>query len=284
LPAKIDTDALARLDAECPFCPGADAVPEAYAVKLIASGYPVVHADASGLDLTAYGLHTVFLYTSEHAGRLVRQSTRRVAELLEALGAETLRFLDDPRIEAVFGFEASGDHFGPTVDHPHGQLIGFTFTPRRQTLAEVPCRICEIATQEHNAPYVVDTSGAARIFVPPFARLPFEMWVVPERHAGRLADLDRSEIGELAHLLLVALSACVDAQGEMPPYLLTIMQAPKRNAIDHHLRIELMPLHRPNGGMKRPGGLEVGAGIYVNPLLPEDAAEMLRARLAEAVR
>lgn len=96
-------------------------------------------------------------------------------------------------------------------------------------------------------------------------------------------DLGEQEIIELAWLLLTGLSACVDDNSQMPNYLLTIMQAP-RGDIRHHLRIELLPLHRPNGGMKRPGGLEVGAGIYVNSLLPTDAACMLRDHVDEAGR
>jgi UDPglucose--hexose-1-phosphate uridylyltransferase len=246
---------------------------------LVPSGYPVVHAGAPAADTAAYGLHSVFLYTSDHDGRLVDQTLARLTYLLEALAAETTRFLDDPKIEAVFAFEVSGDHFGPTVDHPHGQLIGFTFTPRRQTLAGRSCRICELVSREHSAPYVVAASDAGRLFVPSFARLPFEMWIVPGQHRSRLADLGGQEIAALARLVRTGLRACLDREGRMPDYLLTIMQAPRRDRGSHHLRMELLPLHGPSGGMKRLGGLEVGAGIYVNPLLPIDAARRLRERL-----
>jgi UDPglucose--hexose-1-phosphate uridylyltransferase len=283
LPAQIDIDVETRRAAACPFCPGSPSTPETYDVSLVPSGYPTVHADASVSDLTAYGHHTVFLFTDEHRGRLVDQSTARVADLLAAIAAETTRFFDDDRIEAVFGFQVSGDHFGPTVDHPHGQLVGLGFTPRRLTLAAADplCRICAMTTEEHSAPYVVCTSAAGRVMVPPFARLPFEMWVVPHRHVGRLADLDDQEIAALADLLRRALGSCLDDAGTMPQHLLNLMQAPRREADRHHLRIEVMPLHLPQGGLKRPGGLELGAGIYVNPLDASDAARLLRARVPD---
>lgn len=61
----------------------------------------------------------------------------------------------------------------------------------------------------------------------------------------------------------------------MPPYLINVMQAPKGDA-SHHLRIELVPLHKDVRTLKRPGAMELGLGVYVNPLLPETAAGMLR--------
>lgn len=283
LPAKVDIDAAERRDAVCPFCPGAEATPDLYETKLIPSGYPAVCTDPAYSD-AAYGRHSVFLYTSDHRGRLVDQSSKRVADVLDAIGAETTRFFEDPRVEAVFGFETSGDHFGPTVDHPHGQLIGFSFVPRRVTLADASCVICATATREHATPYVVRSCEGGLVFVPPFARWPFEMWVVPRRHVGRLAELDRGEIGHLAELLLLGLRSCLDEQDRMPQYMLTIMQAPRSDAGRHHLRLELVPLHRPASGIKRPGGVELGAGVYLNPLPPEDAAFALRGRLGGAVR
>lgn len=281
LPAKVDTDTDLRHRAACPFCPGSEETPGPYEVKVVPSRYPAVHTDRADADQATHGLHSVFLYTTDHDGRLVDQSVARITGLLMAIGAETAQFLEDPSIEGVFGFETSGDHFGPTVDHPHGQLIGFAFTPRRLTLSERLCFICGTTTPRDPPPEVVWSTGSARVFVPPFARLPFEMWIVPREHVGYLADLGERQIGDLARSLLAGLRACLDDQGRMPQYMLTIMQAPRSRSLEHHLRIELVPLHRPIGGMKRPGGVELGAGIFLNPLLSEDAATILRARLVE---
>lgn len=277
LPARADVAPETRLISPCPFCPGSDETPGEYDVLVVPSRYPIV--DTSGVDGSATaGRHSVFLFTSDHFGRLVDQSVPRVVELFDALANESSTFLAFEAVQTVFAFLVSGDYFGPTVDHPHGQLIGFPFVPRRLVLDELEgCTPCSMAATAHELT-VSDLDGAV-VVVPEFARLPFEMWVVPTRHVGRLQDLNYRESERLARAMLVALGCCLDSNGVMPQHLLTIMQAPRTAATEHHLRVEIVPLHRPNGGIKRAGGVEIGAGVYVNAVDPYSAASMLRARV-----
>jgi galactose-1-phosphate uridylyltransferase len=46
-----------------------------------------------------------------------------------------------------------------------------------------------------------------------------------------------------------------------------------------HFRLEITPTRTPAGGTKYLGGLEIGAGLFLNPMLPEAAAADLRDRL-----
>ncbi|ROO61328.1 UDPglucose--hexose-1-phosphate uridylyltransferase [Micromonospora sp. Llam0] len=277
--AQVDLPDLLRRAQGCPFCPPAPEVPVAgYDVLLIPSKYPLVESLPDGDGLIS-GCHDVFLYTDDHAGRLVDQSRDRVAGLLAALAARTEQMLADPLVRAVFGFECQGDHFGPTVAHPHGQLIGFPFVPRRLSVAGPDCLMCTI---RHEAPHLVVHGGQSSVVaVPPYARFPFEMVVAPTRHVPTLSQLAEAELTELAGSVLAALRACLDDEAAMPQHLLTVMQAAKGHQERHHLRFELLPLHRPGGGIKRPGGVEIGAGVYLNSLPPSQAATLLRERLRE---
>ncbi|MCX4472011.1 hypothetical protein OOK41_17135 [Micromonospora sp. NBC_01655] len=263
----------------CPFCPGSVEAPQHYETLLMPSRFPVVRRDADADQHMAYGLHDVFLYTSDHLGRLVDQPVSRLAVLLRQIAECTDSMLADPLVQAVFGFEARGDHFGPTVAHPHGQLIAFPFVPRRLTVSEADCRFCPPPRGEAEE-LLVHRGSLTSVAVPPSARLPFEMVLVPDRHVPTLSGLNFAEVDDLATSLSAALRACLSDDGVMPQYLLTIMQAPKGHQSRHHLRIELLPLHRPHGGIKRSGGVEVGAGVYLNLLLPRKAARMLRERLS----
>jgi galactose-1-phosphate uridylyltransferase len=105
------------------------------------------------------------------------------------------------------------------------------------------------------------------------------MLTYTRRHIPRLDFANGDELEALAGNILTGLSICRTANGETPPYLLNIMQAPRGYEDRHHLRIELVPLHKPDGTLKRPGAMEMGLGVYINPVTPQEAAERLRLML-----
>ena len=106
------------------------------------------------------------------------------------------------------------------------------------------------------------------------------MVLYPRRHLGRLADTTATELRELAEQIQTGLALCRDGTGRNHPYLLNVMQAPRDDVHQHHLRVEIVPLHKPDGHLKRPGAMEIGLGVYLNPVEPCDAAALLRERLA----
>jgi UDPglucose--hexose-1-phosphate uridylyltransferase len=269
---ELDT----RLAVGCPFCPGSAEVPSSYSVLILPSRYPAVQSSSSAYADQAYGRHSVFLYTSAHTGSLAAQTDETITKLLADIGRRTDAMLADPLIQSVFSFESYGDHFGPTVAHPHGQIIGFSFTPRRIVLPAPSCLVCQALNVTELR---ICGNREAVVATPGYARLPFEMIIVPRRHVASLSRMTGDELLSMARLVKLSLRLCVHEDGSLPPYLLTIMEAPKGHQAGHHLRIELIPLHSPAGGLKRLGGVELGAGVYLNPVRPERAAELLRGKL-----
>ncbi|MBF8184179.1 hypothetical protein ITP53_00130 [Nonomuraea sp. K274] len=228
-------------------------------------------------------LHWVLVYGSSHSQRLGDLPAEVTREFLELVSTKTSRLFDRPSVKAVFAFESVGDHFGPTVAHPHGQLIGLPFVPRRLTLAPTAdsCPVCESVIRRD---LTVMITNHALVQVPPWSRLPFEMIIMPVAHRPDLASLSAKEITSMADCLHTGLQLCrLTHRGEMPPYLINVMQAPKGDT-SHHLRVELVPLHKDERTLKRPGGMELGLGIYLNPLLPEVAAGILREVLPDVRR
>jgi UDPglucose--hexose-1-phosphate uridylyltransferase len=231
-----------------------------------------VHQDVSRAQEQ---LHWVLVYGSSHSQRLGDLPAGVTQQFLEKVSHKTSDLLDSPSVKAVFAFESVGDHFGPTVAHPHGQLVGLPFVPRRLTLTHGAdsCTVCDFVI---NQELTVVASSHALVQVPSWARLPFEMIISPRAHRPDLASLSLDEAVSLAGCLHTGLQLCrLTYGGAMPPYLINVMQAPRGDA-SHHLRIELVPLHKDVETLKRPGGMELGLGIYLNPLLPEAAAGMLR--------
>lgn len=277
LAPQADIRADANLITECPFCPGmGDAPAESY-VRLVPSKHPMVGLDGP-CSLLQKQLHWVLVYGSSHSRRLVDLPAKVTQEFLEQVSRKTSCLFGHPSVKAVFAFESVGDHFGPTVAHPHGQLVGLPFVPRRLTLAQTAasCAVCDSVVRQELTVMVTDH---VLVQVPAWSRFPFEMIILPVAHQPDLVSLTAEEIRAMAGGLHTGLQLCrLTYGGEMPPYLINVMQAPKGDT-SHHLRVELVPLHKDDRTLKRPGGMELGLGIYLNPLLPEVAAGILREML-----
>jgi UDPglucose--hexose-1-phosphate uridylyltransferase len=91
------------------------------------------------------------------------------------------------------------------------------------------------------------------------------MQVVPRRPAARFSD-DGPLGARMLHEALRRLGAVL---GQLPPLNLWVRTAP-RDAERFCWRIEVMPR------LAQLAGLEIGTGVHLNVLAPEDAAERLR--------
>lgn len=261
----------------CPFCPGESEAPGATGVAIVPSRHPMVVA-SSREDGAAEELHWVVAYGDSHAKRLGDLPVAYTVKFLDEVSRVSSALMSLSAVRAVFAFESVGDHFGPTVAHPHGQVVGLPFIPRRLGLTQVGdrCVLCDVARDKS---LEIVGCGTAALYVPPWARFPYEMVAMPSVHLRYLHDLRPVDIRSLAETLHTALRLCRRTfRGEMPPYLINIMAA-ARDDFSHHLRVEILPLHKDLVTLKRPGGMEIGLGVYLNPLPPESAVSQLRSAL-----
>jgi UDPglucose--hexose-1-phosphate uridylyltransferase len=114
-------------------------------------------------------------------------------------------------------------------------------------------------------------------FVPFAARWPFEVHLFPTRHLPDLPALDDDERDGLAALLKDVLGR-FDALFDQPlPYMLTCHQAPVRCDRDlAHVHLETFSIRRAANKLKYLASSESGAGVFINDIAPEQAAELLR--------
>lgn len=273
VPSRARVPARADLSAEersvCPFCPGAPDVPSDFESVVVESRFPVVGTDVHHQAGDAYGRHRVLIYTPRHGERLANMALPQVTGVVRTLALESDAMFSDSRIRAVYVFEVFGDHFGPTVDHAHTQVVGLPFRPRR-LVDPHPCVMCDVDPAS-----IVWTGDEVSSYVPLHARYPFEVWIQPSRHVGRLGELTAGEQSQMAEALRDIFIRFRSSHGELPPHVWGVVQAPT-DTPGTHLRIEVLPLHSINGRLKRPGGLEVGLGLYTNPLSQADAVAELR--------
>jgi UDPglucose--hexose-1-phosphate uridylyltransferase len=155
----------------------------------------------------------------------------------------------------------------PQIPHRVAEEIGGA---ARYVIREGECPYCRLVREEPRTGTRMIWQDAASVAFAPFAsRSPFEVWVVPRRHAadfGRASDSDLASTAEALRQVLSRL-ACLDG----PPHNLVLHTAPLRERVDatYHWHWEVHPR------LREIAGLELGTGLPVNPVSPEEAVEEL---------
>ena len=171
-----------------------------------------------------------------------------------------------------------GKEAGASLPHTHAQLYALPFVPaavarERERFTAYSDRtqgrnLLEDLVQEEvrRRERIVAIDDEAVAIAPFAARVPFHMMLAPRTPVARFSD-DGPLGGRLLHQVLNRLRATL---GTLPPLNMWVRTAP-RDAATFCWRIEIMPR------LAQLAGLEIGTGVHLNVLAPEDAAERLRA-------
>jgi len=290
---------------QCPLCPSRDGLK----TEIPASDYDVVVFENRFPSLTSdpgeapdagpfrrapgIGRCEVVCFTPDHGGALARLPVDRIRTVVEVWADRTLGLGALDGVEQVFPFENRGEEIGVTLHHPHGQIYAYPFVaPRTARQLDVArqhweatggCRFCSIAAAEAAGERVVAEAPGWLAFVPFAARWPFEVHLYATRHVPDLPGLDDQEREGLAELLKDVLVR-FDALFDQPlPYMLTCHQAPVRRDRDlAHLHLEAFSVRRSATKLKFLAASESGAGVFINDIAPEQAAELLRAATSQS--
>jgi UDPglucose--hexose-1-phosphate uridylyltransferase len=114
-------------------------------------------------------------------------------------------------------------------------------------------------------------------FVPRAARWPFELQIFTRRPIARLRDLSHDERAEFSTMYLSLLRSLDAILGVPMPYIAAWHQAPVHgDPQDSRLFLEVFSLRRAAQKLKYLAGSESAAGVWINDISPEDAAQALR--------
>ena len=161
-----------------------------------------------------------------------------------------------------------GREAGASLPHSHTQLAWLDDVPPAVEAESDECSVCRHLTSERAAGerVVVERDGLL-VTAAYGARLPYELLIAPLEHTdGTAFDSDRLE--PALRLLRESLRRLQVLEGPLPV-----------NAWLHdrgHWHLEVVPR------LTVFAGIELGAGIYVNTLAPEEAAERLRSATPQA--
>ncbi len=282
-------------------------------IRIVENLYPVLGDDseygnlALGLQQTidGYGRHEVIIdndnhgialheMSEEHLTLLAQTYQRRIRELYES----------DDRLKYVLAFKNFGPAAGASIPHTHSQIIAMPVVPDN-VHAEVTnsrafyrkhhqCIFCtlidealtfeatiydkhsgEVRRKINVGQYVIER-GEHFIAIKPFAsRFEWEIHILPLKHQADMLDASSDELADFARVLKNSM-ARLDAVVGGVQYNYFFHSLPHTEDFEdcspsYHWHLEICPR------TSIPTGFELGSGLFVNTISPEQAAEQLRA-------
>lgn len=297
---SLDNDKL------CPFCPGNEQLtpPEIFAardggapnsrgwkVRVTPNKFPALrieedfHRGQNG-RLFSYmggcGAHEVIIDSPSHSLVLAQQPVEQVQLLLWTLQQRYIDLMHDTRFQTIILFKNHGERAGTSLAHPHCQLIATSVVPHmlRHKLSVAAqyfdrtgeCVYSAMAEEELAAKERIVATNDHFVALCPYAStVPFETWILPRRRQSSFRWLDPSQFRPLAEILKSILGRLYVGLND-PDFNLYIDTVPRGEEQGEYFLWHIQILPR----LTQRAGFEMGSGMSINPVLPEEAAKRLR--------
>ncbi len=305
---REDEGPLEPYDKSCPFCPGNESMaPEPvftiqddegagdgeWAVRVVPNKFaalakPVGENVSTArtreglyLEMPGIGEHEVVIEVPDHSKTIATMTEEEVSRVVATYKARFLELDKSRWNQQIIIFRNQGEGAGTSLVHPHSQIIGTPVVPE-----EIRCRLevaqryyddygtcvyCDMLQNEIKEKIRVVASNAGFVAFLPFASaVPYETWIVPRRHAssfGVITDDETRLLGGMLRNVLRGMYALL----RNPDYNYVIRSAPHHSAGEPHFHWYLEILPR----LTTRAGFEIGTGMNINVVVPEDAASQL---------
>lgn len=290
---------------QCPFCPGNEAftppeiyvvrgngpnVPSNWRVRVVPNKFPALRIEEDTRrteEATTFhymggcGAHEVIVESPDHAEFLGQQTVEQIELVLRTVQLRHQDLMRDRRFQAIIAFKNHGPAGGTSLEHPHWQVIATPVVPRllrqKLTVAEEyfdrtgDCLYCVALRDELAEGKRVLVKNDEYVAIMPYAsHVAFETWIVPLRRQASFASVDANLLRPLAELLRAILLKLHTAL-ENPSFNLTIDSVSRGDESKEYFMWHLRILPR----LTTPAGFELGSGMSINTVLPEDAKNFL---------
>ena len=281
-------------------------------IRMVENLYPVLGDDRAqssftfGLQQTidGYGRHEVIIDHHEHGIAIHEMAESHLAMLFGVYQTRMRQlFASDERLKYVLVFKNFGPAAGASIPHTHSQMIAMPVVPENVD-AEVRNSAAHYAKHHHcifcalidealtfEATIYDRNSGAVRrkinvgqyvvergekfIAIKPFAsRYEWEVHILPLEHQADFVDMHADDMADLARVMkrtMARLDAVIGG-AQYNFFLHSVPHDAQRDAHapSYHWHLEVCPR------TSIPTGFELGSGLFVNTVNPEQAAERLR--------
>jgi UDPglucose--hexose-1-phosphate uridylyltransferase len=282
----------------CPFCPESDKVPDEYDVFSYDNDWPILSPlppEVTPVDSSifknarSFGKCEVVLYSPEHGSSLGELSEENISKLIELWVKKYIELGSKDFIKYVFIFENRGKEVGVTITHPHGQIYGFPFIPKKIEIELASCKeyfekekknlYLEILKEELRQEIrIVDENDYFVTFVPYFADYPYQVFIVPREKRLSIDELNSEEKLQLGKALKRIVTTYDHLFERDFPYMMCFHQKPTdgKGYSYYQFHIEFYPPLRNEKTQKFNASSETGSWTHGNPTSPEEKAYEIR--------
>lgn len=296
-----DPSKLKEVDNKCVFCPGNEEYNQEilshpqgkkWLVRVIPNKYEALgHSggrDRSDFYIVREGLgdHEVLITRPHNVPTGFLEDD--VMDLMLKVYQERMHDLSEhSEVDYVHVFQNYGYAGGATIIHPHSQIFATPFVPEHLH-DEVTgsyvyfqqnggCIYCETIYKElkDQKRLILDDKDFL-VFAPFASRVPYAIRVIPKTHQASFLDMTTTQRKSLGKVLKHVLQK-IFIKLDNPSYNYYIHTLPATHSVltryddrSYHWHLEILPR------LNVWGGFELGSDVYVNTVLPEVAADLLR--------
>ncbi|MDP3725266.1 MAG: HIT domain-containing protein [Nanoarchaeota archaeon] len=266
-------------------------------VQIIRNKYPAFQHERKCSPPVSRGLYEVMegvgyhhlLVTRDHRKNFSDLSPKEAFLVFQAFAEHYRDLARDRCVQYISFFQNWGSRAGASVYHPHYQIIALPIIPPdisrslqgalRYYKKHKECVHCAILRWESKEEKrIIYESKNVVAFCPFVSRESFEVRIFPKKHIPHFEDSSPSLLQEVS-LALQKVLYVLRKKLKDPDYNFFLHSAPVYQSEKHgyyHWHFEVMPK------MSISAGFELGTGIEVTVVDPDDAAKLLRLRKSKS--
>ncbi len=272
---------------QCFFCPGSESLTPSEIGRIVHNGgwqlrwfenkFAALKPEGQALPKTdnrfytfagSYGYHEVVVETPRHDRQLAELPVEDIDQVLHVYARRIVELESKPDVAYVNVFKNHGYLGGTSIVHSHSQIMATTVVPpelqnKLDSMRKfISCPYCAVVESEKNSGRLCFENADFVAFTPYASRFNYEIWVFPKNHIARLENVNFSGLADVVSKVLRKVH-----EGNLD-YNMLVQYGPKGQ--DFHFHIEVCPR------AAIWAGFELGSGIIINSVAPEEAAKWYR--------
>lgn len=287
---------------KCPFCPGSAGYKKNEKVHranteniiVIENKYPAFLENESKSQIRSYyvegsfyrarpsvGDHEVVIIKN-HSLSLMTFDKNIMTEMFQVIKQRYDYMKQEKGVVSIMPIYNHGAEAGASIDHPHAQIFASGIVANavgkemdgaeRYYGVNGSCVFCDIISHEKKEKIRVILENEDFIATTAYsARFPMETWIFPKRHQSQFETVSNSELSSLAQILITIVRNLETNIPNVPlNWYIHTLPTTHTGSSSYHWHLEITPR------LANYGGFELGSGIIIDIMSPEDSAEYLR--------
>ena len=270
----------------CPFCPENSSMTpkevfstEDKKIRIVPNKYPFISRN----DPTHYFIHDVLIDTANHEERLYQFTDEHIAEVIKSIRERVKVLQNDSKTVYIQTFKNDGIDAGASQSHSHWQIASLSvIPPKYQNALNVlhkyydekgGCYFCDL--KETLKKQIIEENDSFIAYVPTDAKFPYEMYIIPKKHISNIISFNDKEAADMGKLIRNCVKRLASLYQGIS-YNICFFNSPKTLSESDcfekytHFHIQIIPR------IGHMAGFEFSTGCYINSVLPEKSAEVLK--------